>query len=262
MVSRSKFVLLVAVCAVFALLRPMAAEAATESAAPPPVKSIAVSAAQPGQLQAAAPDATKPAEKRQAEPARKAKPRQTRPAKAATPTKAASVYLMRGFLGVFSLGMDRLDASLRANGVKTRILGHTGWPSVVSEILAEQALHPGQHVPVVIVGHSLGGNAALQAAYALGRQGFPVDLVVTVDPTMSRPISPVVKRYLNIYMSGDAFGAKLAASGKTIANDDIRANPTLNKSGVNHFTMDENPVVQQQIIQEVMRTLGRRGKRG
>jgi len=178
------------------------------------------------------------------------------------PTKAASVYLMRGFLGIFSLGMDRLNGQLKAAGVKTKIVGHTAWPGVVAEIAAEQARHPGQHAPVVIVGHSLGANAALLVGYELGKQGIPVDLVVTVDPTSSRPISPVVKRYLNIYLPGDGFGAKLAATGSGVDNDDIRNNPELNRPGVNHFTMDENPVVLKQIFDAIMPIVKAPGQKG
>lgn len=178
------------------------------------------------------------------------------------PTKAASVYLMRGFLGIFSLGMDRLNGQLKAAGVKTKVLGHTGWPGVVAEIAAEQALHPGQHAPVVIVGHSLGANAALLAGYELGKRGIPVDLVVTVDPTSSRPISPVVKRYLNIYLPGDGFGAKLAATGSGVDNDDIRTNPELNRPGVNHFNMDENPIVLKQIFDAIMPIVKAPGQKG
>ncbi len=178
------------------------------------------------------------------------------------PTRAASVYLMRGFLGIFSLGMDQIDASLTAKGVKTRLLGHTSWPRLVEEVSAEAALHPARHVPVVFIGHSLGANAVLQAAAVLGKRGIPVDLVVTVDGTQSQPISPVVKRYLNIYMSGDAFGAKLAADGKGVDNVDIRNDPALNRSGVNHFTIDKNPLVQQQVIAETLKALGRTGKGG
>ncbi|MBN9028143.1 MAG: hypothetical protein J0H20_21795, partial [Rhizobiales bacterium] len=47
------------------------------------------------------------------------------------------VYLFRGLANVFSLGMDRLDTRLKANGVKTKLLGHTQWASVVDEIVAE-----------------------------------------------------------------------------------------------------------------------------
>jgi len=186
------------------------------------------------------------------------KKRATKSGQPVVPTRAASVYLIRGFLGIFSLGMDRLNDSLKAEGVTTRILGHTGWPSVVADIKAEADLHPGKRAPIVIIGHSLGGNAALQASYVLGQQGVPVDLVVTVDPTSSRPISDKVKRYLNIYMANDGLGAALAAKGSGVDNDNIRDNPQLNRPGVNHFTMDENPIVQQQIMTAVLKTLGRK----
>ena len=200
--------------------------------------------------------------KAKANPARTKKSAGKKAPPVVQPTKAASVYLMRGFLGIFSLGMDRLNAQLKAAGVKTKIIGHTGWPGVVAEIAAEQALHPGQHAPVVIVGHSLGANAALLVGYELGKQGIPVDLVVTVDPTSSRPISPVVKRYLNIYLPGDGFGAKLAATGSGVDNDDIRNNPELNRPGVNHFTMDEHPVVLKQIFDAIVPIVKAPGQKG
>jgi hypothetical protein len=217
----------------------------------------ASAAAPPGAASVQSAQATADASAGQAKAKTKTKPAKTKKSAAkkppvVQPTKAASVYLMRGFLGIFSLGMDRLNAQLKAAGVKTKIVGHTGWPGVVAEIAAEQALHPGQHAPVVIVGHSLGANAALLAGYQLGKQGIPVDLVVTVDPTSSRPISPVVKRYLNIYLPGDGFGAKLAATGSGVDNDDIRNNPELNRPGINHFTMDEHPVVLKQIFDAIM----------
>ena len=236
----------------------------------------ASAAAPPGAASVQSAQATADASAGQAKAKTKTKPAKTKKSAGkkappvVQPTKAASVYLMRGFLGIFSLGMDRLNAQLKAAGVKTKIVGHTGWPGVVAEIAAEQALHPGQHAPVVIVGHSLGANAALLAGYQLGKQGIPVDLVVTVDPTSSRPISPVVKRYLNIYLPGDGFGAKLAATGSGVDNDDIRNNPELNRPGVNHFTMDEHPVVLKQIFDAIMpivkapaqKGAGKKGRKG
>jgi hypothetical protein len=234
-----------------ALETPSASAAAPQGAASvQPAQAITASAANPAKSKA------------KAKPARTKKSAGKKAPPVVQPTKAASVYLMRGFLGIFSLGMDRLNAQLKAAGVKTKIIGHTGWPGVVAEIAAEQALHPGQHAPVVIVGHSLGANAALLAGYQLGKQGIPVDLVVTVDPTSSRPISPVVKRYLNIYLPGDGFGAKLAATGSGVDNDDIRNNPELNRPGVNHFTMDEHPVVLKQIFDAIMPIVKAPGQKG
>lgn len=202
------------------------------------------------------------AAKARAAPSKQARKRPAQPVRQAVPSHAASVYLMRGFLGVFSLGMDRLNASLMAGGVKTRILGHTRWRSVVDEIAAEAAANPKGRAPIVIVGHSFGGNAALQAAYVLGQQGIPVDLVVTVDPTASQPISPAVRRYLNVYMSNDGLGRPLAASGTGVDNSDVRIHPEMNRPGINHFTMDEQPIVQQQILAAILKALGRTERGG
>lgn len=247
MVNFARLAALLCVGASLVLLPMVEAQASETQSASAVAPSTAKSAPA---ITAAAADPAK--SKTKTKPAKTKKPAGKKAPPVVQPTKAASVYLMRGFLGIFSLGMDRLNAQLKAAGVKTKIVGHTGWPGVVAEIAAEQALHPGQHAPVVIVGHSLGANAALLAGYQLGQQGIPVDLVVTVDPTSSRPISPVVKRYLNIYLPGDGFGAKLAATGSGVDNDDIRNNPELNRPGVNHFTMDEHPVVLKQIFDAIM----------
>lgn len=241
------------------IANPQASEVQTASAVAPPGSHAAKSAQAPATA-VADPARSKANAKTKPATSRKAAGKKLPPV--VRPTKAASVYLMRGFLGIFSLGMDRLNGQLKAAGVKTKIVGHTAWPGVAAEIAAEQALHPGQHAPVVIVGHSLGANAALLVGYELGKQGIPVDLVVTVDPTSSRPISPVVKRYLNIYLPGDGFGAKLAATGSGVDNDDIRANPELNRPGVNHFTMDEHPVVLKQIFDAIMPIVKAPGQKG
>lgn len=176
------------------------------------------------------------------------------------PTKAASVYLFRGFMGIFSLGMDQLDAKLKARGVKTRLLMHFAWPTVVDEIVAEAKSQPRGRYPLVLIGHSLGGNAVLALSAELARRGVPTTLVVTVDPTQAGPITPSVGRYLNIYVKHGLLGAELAGKSKVIDNDNIREDPALKGSGANHFTLDKNPVIQQQIMTAVLAALGYRGK--
>ena len=223
MVNFARLAALLCVGASLVLL-PMVEAQASETQSASAVAPQGAASAKPAPAITAAADPAK--SKTKAKPAKTKKSAGKKAPPAVQPTKAASVYLMRGFLGIFSLGMDRLNAQLKAAGVKTKIVGHTGWPGVVAEI--------------ALVG------------YELGKQGIPVDLVVTVDPTSSRPISPVVKRYLNIYLPGDGFGAKLAATGSGVDNDDIRNNPELNRPGINHFTMDEHPVVLKQIFDAIM----------
>lgn len=182
------------------------------------------------------------------------------PAPVLKPTGAVNVYLIRGFLGVFSLGMDKLNRQLRAEGIPTKIMGHLSWSSVVDEIVAEAARRPKGRFPLVIVGHSFGANAALMLAYKLGEKGVPVDLVVTVDPTVSRPVTSSVKRYLNIYQSGNGLGEALDAKGvnpKAVDNDNARTNAALNRPGITHFTMDENDLVQRQILTAIEKVVRR-----
>jgi len=185
-------------------------------------------------------------------------------AAAAKNSDAPNVYLFRGFMGVFSLGMDQLNAKLQQKGVKTKLLGHTGWSRAMEEILAE-AKQPGRgkgknRYPIVLVGHSLGANAALMLAYRLGEQGVPVNLVLTVDPTVSRPLTPTVRRYLNIFQENNGLGVALDGKGispKRLENYNTWDHAKLTGAEVTHFSLDKNALVQQQMLDAIMKALGR-----
>src|SRR5271163_4594660 len=61
-------------------------------------------------------------------------------ANAAAPTAAASgahVYLLRGVLNVFSLGLDDLAAKLRAQGIPVTVTNYLYWSSLADEAAAE-----------------------------------------------------------------------------------------------------------------------------
>jgi hypothetical protein len=74
-------------------------------------------------------------------------------------------------------------------------------------------------VPVAIAGHSWGGDTGYNAAAALGRQGVPVDLLVTLDAVSKashvqtqfpRPVG--VRRWVNVYVPGVADLSDVVAS--------------------------------------------------
>src|SRR5215831_9138940 len=72
-------------------------------------------------------------------------------------TKAETrVYLLRGWFGVFSTGLDNLAAELKGKGIKAETVGHLAWKTTVSKIIKEQA--SGKGGPLVLVGHSQGAN--------------------------------------------------------------------------------------------------------
>src|SRR5688572_17825702 len=70
--------------------------------------------------------------------------------------------VLRGFFGVFSLGMDGLARELREQGVEVEVVQHWSWLWAVSEILQERAA--GKVRPIVLVGHSQGANNIIDIA--------------------------------------------------------------------------------------------------
>jgi len=223
-------------------------------ATPAPVITTASAAQSPAATSVAEAPAKKPAQTAAKTPR---KPKITADAQ---PTKAASVYLFRGFMGVFSLGMDELQTKLNAQGVKTKLLPHTAWASVVDDIVAEAKSRPKGRYPLVIVGHSLGANAALMLAYRLGEKGIPVKLVITIDPTVSRPVSPTVGRYFNVYQANNGLGVAIDPAGvspKRVENYNTWDHANLTKPDVTHFTLDKNNDVQKQMLAMIMQALKR-----
>ena len=112
---------------------------------------------------------------------------------------ATQVYLVRGFLNVFSLGMDSLAAELRHAGISATVVSYNDWQGVAEEIAANYKA--GRRGPIVLVGHSFGADAVMFMADSLGQMGVPVALVIPFDGTYSHAASANVARVLNIYKS-------------------------------------------------------------
>lgn len=109
------------------------------------------------------------------------------------------VYLVRGFLNVFSLGMDTLATKLNSRGVSVTVINHTEWRSLADQIAA--GYKAGRRGPIVLIGHSFGADAIMEMGDYLGRQGVPIALIVPFDGTSSHAASANVARVLNFYNS-------------------------------------------------------------
>ncbi|MFI5410064.1 hypothetical protein [Kaistia sp. UC242_56] len=168
------------------------------------------------------------------------------------------VYLFRGLANVFSLGMDDMSKELKAQGIPNKVLNHANWPSVAADITAKYKANPKATRPIVLVGHSLGANAVLLMGQQLARNGVPVDLVVTFDPTTKGPVAPGVRRYLNLYQSNNGWAEALdvpPGAGKRVVNSDVRKRTDI-KAAVSHFDIDKNRVLHQQVVAEIVRLAG------
>lgn len=155
------------------------------------------------------------------------------------------VYLMRGLLNIFSLGMDQLAAEIARQGIDATVYNHTLEDAVVGEIV--QRYRAGDHGPYMLVGHSLGADAVMTMAQKLNLRGVPVALVVPFDGTGSYAAPQNVACVLNItqrpyaYMTpGIGFHGKL--SNMNVAGD----------TSIDHFTIDKSPRLQTVALNSVL----------
>src|ERR1700693_1973842 len=80
-------------------------------------------------------------------------------AKAAVPSSGASgahVYLLRGVLNIFSLGLDDIAAKLQAQGIPVTITNYLGWSALADEAAADY--RSGKIHTIILVGHSSGAT--------------------------------------------------------------------------------------------------------
>lgn len=167
-----------------------------------------------------------------------------------TPSMAAPrahVYLLRGLLNIFSLGMDTLAEELNRRGVYATVDNHADWESLADSAAANYKA--GKEGPIILIGHSLGADAVMTMAAYLGRRDVPVALVVPFDGTASFAASSNVARVLNLsqhyWMSrGPGFHGSLI-------NVDLRSDPN-----IDHLNIDKSPRLHARVIAEVLAIVG------
>ncbi len=108
---------------------------------------------------------------------------------AAQPQPRAHVYLLRGLLNIFSLGMDTLAEELKRRGVDATVDNYSEWQTLADRAAADYKA--GKEAPIILIGHSLGADAVMEMAAYLGRKGVPVALVV---PSLNRSRPPIMSR--------------------------------------------------------------------
>jgi len=172
------------------------------------------------------------------------------------PAQAEEVYFIRGFANVFSRGMDQMTATLRARGVNAKGLSNGQWSSVANDIISRYRAGK-VSLPIVIAGHSVGGQEAPQFADKLAKAGVPVALVIGVDPGFAAPppFTAGSPRVVNFWIQGSARGKPYRGAGSfngSIQNIDIRS-----FSNADHVGIDKDSAVQARIVGLVLATVGR-----
>ena len=161
---------------------------------------------------------------------------------AATPR----VILLRGWFGVFSMGLDSLTEQLKTRGINAEVAGHLSWQNEVTEILRERSA--GRTGPLVLVGHSQGANNVIDMARALEASHVTVDLLITLSPFMQNRVPANVAKAINYYQApgwGQPLEADQGFHGKLI-NVNLSDDPT-----ISHIGIDKSEKIQTEIVREI-----------
>jgi pimeloyl-ACP methyl ester carboxylesterase len=128
----------------------------------------------------------------------------------------SQLYVLLG-LGNNSPGLTEFASRIARRGIPTTVRNYGDWQALAQEAI--QQYQSGQLRTIMIVGHSLGGSAAVEMAAELGRAGIPVQLVVTLDPVGGSEISSNVRRSVNFRPGpGEDHFSVIAAHDQDLAN--------------------------------------------
>jgi hypothetical protein len=169
------------------------------------------------------------------------------PANAAAPTPApeAHVYLLRGVLNIFSLGLDDIAARLRQQGIHATVENYLSWESLADEAAAEY--RSGRVRTIILVGHSSGATVLPNMAARLDQLGAPVTLAIGLDSVFQTSVAGHVGRYLNFYVA-NGNGTQVQ---KTREFHGALENVDVGGMGVGHLTIDKNLAMQQRVISAI-----------
>ena len=164
---------------------------------------------------------------------------------AGTAQARAHVYMLRGLMNIFSLGMDSLAEELNKRGVYATVHNHTEWQSLADQAALDYKA--GKEDPIILIGHSLGADAVMQMTAYLNRKRIPVALVVPFDGTSSFLTSANVGRLVNLTQRKYAYMRPGPGFHGSLANVDVSGDPN-----IGHISIDKSPRLHARAISEVL----------
>jgi HAMP domain-containing protein len=172
-------------------------------------------------------------------------------------TRTGEVYLLRGLANVFSRGMDTMGAKMIRAGLDARVYNHSVWRSLADNIIARNKRKQVSY-PIIIMGHSLGGNASAQMAKYLGDNNIKVQYVVAFDPTVTTYVGKNINRVINFYLPNDSNSNVVKRSPGfkgALKNINVRG-----VRGVTHTTIEKDSNFHNQVINRTLSYTKKRRK--
>lgn len=181
-------------------------------------------------------------------------------ARAECPPSRGTVLLVRGVMTVFSLGLDDLATKIPREPFEVQVVP-TSWSPQAARHIAERYRKGELSGPLVLIGHSLGGDMLPGLARQLGAAGLNVDLMIMIDSTNPSDVPMNVCRCINLYQSNFSptwfrvfRGAPIRATNPAtqLVNVDLRQFPEIGQTAaLHHFNIDASDWVHQIVIGEI-----------
>ncbi len=179
-----------------------------------------------------------------------------------TKQRVGNAYLLRGWIGIFSTGIDTLTDKLNAVGIRASVYQDTQYHELGDEIVKKYSAAR-SHEPLILIGHSYGADDVIRIARKLDENKIPVDLVVTLDAVTPPDVPGNVRICYNLYQSNgimDKFpflrGIPLTKEEKSavkLTNVNIRTDrPDLLDPGTDHFNIEKLPRIHDEIVRQVL----------
>src|SRR5450432_1924844 len=176
--------------------------------------------------------------------------------------RAGNVYLIRGWLGLFSSGMDNLTVEINNVGVRAHVFQEDQWSQLADRLREAYRADP-NHEPLILIGHSWGADDTLRVARELQKDNIPVDLIVTLDPVTPPLIPTNVKRCINLFQTHGLWdtipawrGIPLKAESESatqLINYDIRKDrPDLLDPDLDHANIEKKAKIHAEVIKHVL----------
>ena len=181
---------------------------------------------------------------------------------------AGNVYLLRGFIGIWSYGVDHLGEKISAAGVRASVYQEDQW-SKLADAIIEKYKAERDHEPLVLIGHSYGADDTLRIAKRLEEHEITIDLIITLDPVTPPQVPKNVRLCYNIYQPSllDAMpffrgvALNVEQEGQTnLQNVNIRAERRdLLEPGTDHFNIEKNERIHAEVVRKVQEFCPPRG---
>ncbi|HSI36264.1 MAG: hypothetical protein ACAI43_19165 [Phycisphaerae bacterium] len=174
--------------------------------------------------------------------------------------RAGQVYLIRGWSGAFSWGIDDLARDLKAQGVSAHVF-QSDQRNVLAQTIAERYRGVKDPEPLCLVAHSQGSDDALAIAAELSKSNVAVDLILTLDNVDVTTVPKNVRLAYHFWKPGSGDSNFLrglpltpepGSTGRVININIAEDGKDLTEPGASHVTMDKDAKLRGHLVNHVL----------